>query len=94
MDIWQSIPGMLFRFVLILWKKMLSLRAGGTSFDPEIKGQDGRTYLVFLNLRPGYDEVVFTRLQAKGCDIAAEFSHCLRQFGKQACLLCKVFLKG
>lgn len=70
MDIWQSIPGMLFRFVLILWKKMLSLRAGGTSFDPEIKGQDGRTYLVFLNLQPGYDEVVFTRLQAKGCDIA------------------------
>ena len=31
MDIWQSIPGMLLRVLLILKKNMLSLRAGGTS---------------------------------------------------------------
>lgn len=70
MEIVQSIPGMLFRLILNLWKKMLSLRAGGTTFDPEIIDQKGRDFLVFLNIEPGYDEVVFTRLQVKGCDLA------------------------
>lgn len=70
MDIWQSIPGMLLRVLLILKKNMLSLRAGGTSFDPEVVEKENRTFLVHLNIEPGYDEVVFTRLQAKGFDIA------------------------
>ena len=70
MDILQSIPGMLLRLILKLWKKMLSLRAGGTSFDPEVVEKDNRTFLVTLNIEPGYDEVVFTRLQVKGFDIA------------------------
>ena len=70
MEILRSIPGMLIRLILNLWKKMLSLRAGGTSFDPEVIDKKNRTFLVFLNIEPGYDEVVFTRLQARGCDLA------------------------
>lgn len=70
MEIWQSIPGMLLRLFLMLKNKMLSLRAGGASFDPEIVEKDDRTFLVHLNIEPGYDEVVFTKLQAKGCDIS------------------------
>lgn len=70
MEILQSIPGMLFRLILNLWKKMLSLRAGGTTFDPEVVDHKDGNFLVFLNIEPGYDEVVFKRLQVKGCDLA------------------------
>ena len=70
MEIVQSIPGMLFRLILNLWKKMLSLRAGGTTFDPEVVDHKDGNFLVFLNIEPGYDEVVFKRLQVKGCDLA------------------------
>lgn len=66
----QSIPGMLARLFLLLWKKMLSLRASGSSFDPEIIEQKGDEYVVILHIFPGSDEVVFTSLSAKGFDLA------------------------
>lgn len=66
----QSIPGMLARLFLLLWKKMLSLRASGSSFDPEIIEQQGDEFVVILHIYPGSDEVVFTRLSAKGFDVA------------------------
>lgn len=66
----QSIPGMLFKLILLAWKKMLSLRASGTSFDPEIVERKGDAFVVLIHIFPGSDEVLFRSLQASGCDIA------------------------
>lgn len=74
----QGIPGMLVKLVLLAWQKMLSLRASGTSFDPEIIERKGDMFVVLIHVFPGSDEVLFRKLQVKGFDI----SHGSAKFGE------------
>ena len=57
----------------MLVKKMLSLRACGTSFDPIVTKLEDGSFGLQINIYPGRDEVVFTELSIPGCDIAEGF---------------------
>lgn len=54
---------------------MFSLRASGTSFNPEIRERQGDALLVWITIFPGNDEVEFLSLRANDCDIAMAVEH-------------------
>ena len=74
-EVFESFAKSFLSLMAMLVKKMLSLRACGTSFDPIVTKLDDGSFGLQINIYPGRDEVVFTELSIPGCDIAEGFQN-------------------
>lgn len=67
----EDIPRLIVSALIKAWKYIMSLRASGTTFDPEIGEKEADGFPVEISVYPGNDEVVFDKVTVPGCDIAS-----------------------
>ena len=69
-DFLVAVLKLFMSLIMRLSKSIQSLRASGTSFDPEIGSVENGVYHVCIHITPGNDEVVFETLKVPGCQIS------------------------
>lgn len=69
-DFLVAVLKLFMSLIMRLSKSFQSLRASGTSFDPEIGTAENGVYHVCIHITPGNDEVVFESLKVPGCQIS------------------------
>lgn len=69
-DFFVAVLKLFMSLIMRFAKSIHSLRASGTSFDPEISPAENGVYRVCIHITPGNDEVVFDSLKIPGCQIS------------------------
>lgn len=69
-DFLVAVVKLFMSLIMRLFKSIHSLRASGTSFDPEIGTAENGVYRVCIHITPGNDEVVFDSLKIPGCQVS------------------------